>query len=34
MAFPSDLSDVVVFKIHPAIGIARLSMNEDYFVFG
>ena len=34
MAFPSDLTDVVVFKIHPAIGIARLSRNDDYFVFG
>jgi L-Lysine epsilon oxidase N-terminal len=34
MAFPDDLNDVVVFKIHPAIGIARLSMNDDYFVFG
>ena len=34
MAFPSDLSDVVVFKIHPAIGIARVSKNDDYFVFG
>ena len=34
MAFPNDLNDVVVFKIHPAIGIARVSMNEDSFVFG
>ena len=34
MAFPDDLSDVVVFKIHPAIGIARVSNNEDYYVFG
>jgi len=34
MAFPNDLSDVVVFKIHPAIGIARLSANDDYFIFG
>jgi hypothetical protein len=34
MAFPNDLSDVVVFKIHPAIGIARLSRNDDYYVFG
>jgi hypothetical protein len=34
MAFPNDLNGVVVFKIHPAIGIARLSVNEDYFVFG
>jgi hypothetical protein len=34
MAFPNDLSDVVVFKIHPAIGIARLSRNDDYYVYG
>jgi hypothetical protein len=34
MAFPNDLSNVVVFKIHPAIGIARLSVNDDFFVFG
>src|SRR5262245_63447182 len=34
MAFPNDLSDVVVLKIHPAIGIARVSKNDDYFVFG
>lgn len=34
MAFPNDLSDVVVFKIHPAIGIARVSMNDDFFIHG
>src|SRR5262245_31932637 len=34
MAFPDDLSDVIVFKIHPAIGIARVSNNDDYYVFG
>jgi hypothetical protein len=34
MAFPNDLNNVVVFKIHPAIGIARLSVNEDFFIFG
>ena len=34
MAFPNDLSDVVVFKIHPAIGVARVSMNDEYYVFG
>jgi L-Lysine epsilon oxidase N-terminal len=34
MAFPSDLSNVVLFKVHPAIGVARLSVNDDYFVFG
>jgi hypothetical protein len=34
MAFPNDLSDVVVFKIHPAIGTARVSLNDEYYVFG
>jgi hypothetical protein len=34
MAFPNDLSDVVVFKVHPAIGVARVTMNDDYYVFG
>jgi hypothetical protein len=34
MAFPTDLSDVVVFKLHPAIGIARVANNDDYYVFG
>ncbi|HIO93664.1 MAG TPA: hypothetical protein EYG68_12620 [Leucothrix mucor] len=34
MAFPEDLNDVIVFKIHPAIGMARLSKNEDYYIFG
>ena len=34
MTFPNDLSDVVVLKIHPAIGIARVSKNDDCFVFG
>jgi hypothetical protein len=34
MAFPNDLSDVVVFKIHPAIGVARIALNDDYYVFG
>ncbi len=34
MAFPNDLSDVVVFKVHPAIGVARVAMNDDYYVFG
>jgi hypothetical protein len=34
MAFPKDLADVVVFKIHPAIGIARVADNDDYYVFG
>ena len=34
MAFPNDLNDVVVFKIHPAIGIARVSKSDDYFIHG
>jgi hypothetical protein len=34
MAFPQDLSNVVVFKLHPAIGIARVSDSEDFYVFG
>lgn len=34
MTFPTDLSNVKVLKIHPAIGIARVSRNRDYFVFG
>jgi hypothetical protein len=34
MAFPNDLTDVVVFKIHPAIGVARVSLNDDHYVFG
>lgn len=34
MAFPQDLDNVVVFKIHPAIGIARVSKSDKYFIFG
>lgn len=34
MGFPQDLSNVVVFKIHPTIGVARVSLNDDYYVFG
>ncbi|MGO7860192.1 LodA/GoxA family CTQ-dependent oxidase [Rhizobium ruizarguesonis] len=33
MAFPNDLSDVSAFKIHPAIGCARLANNDDYYEF-
>lgn len=33
MAFPNDLTDVAVFKIHPAIGVARLSNNDDFYEF-
>ena len=34
MAFPQDLADVVIFKVHPAVGVARVSDNEDYYIFG
>ncbi len=34
MAFPNDFDDVVLFKIHPAIGIARVSMNDEFYIFG
>lgn len=33
MAFPNDLDNVDYFKIHPAIGVARLANNEDYYEF-
>ena len=33
MAFPDDLSDVAAFKIHPAIGCARLANNDEYYEF-
>ncbi|MDA9406497.1 MULTISPECIES: LodA/GoxA family CTQ-dependent oxidase [unclassified Bradyrhizobium] len=33
MAFPNDLTNVAVFKIHPAIGCARLANNDDYYEF-
>jgi hypothetical protein len=33
MAFPNDLVDVAVFKIHPAIGCARLANNDDFYEF-
>ncbi len=33
MAFPNDLADVAVFKIHPAIGCARLANNDEYYEF-
>ena len=33
MAFPDDLANVVAFKIHPAIGVARLANNDDYYEF-
>lgn len=33
MAFPNDLADVAVFKIHPAIGCTRLANNDDYYEF-
>lgn len=33
MPFPNDLDDVAVFKIHPAIGCARLANNDDFYEF-
>ena len=33
MAFPNDLADVAVFKIHPALGCARLANNEEFYEF-
>ena len=33
MAVPNDLADVAAFKIHPAIGCARLASNKDYYEF-
>nr|CAA6830740.1 MAG: Unknown protein [uncultured Thiotrichaceae bacterium] len=33
MAFPDDLTNVSTFKIHPAIGVARLANNDDYYEF-
>lgn len=33
MAFPDDLANVAAFKIHPAIGCARLANNDDFYEF-
>lgn len=33
MSFPSDLSDVAAFKVHPALGVARLANSDDYYEF-
>jgi hypothetical protein len=33
MAYPDDLSNVAVFKVHPAIGVARIANNDDYYEF-
>lgn len=33
MAFPDNLADVGVFKIHPAIGCARLANNDEFYEF-
>ena len=33
MAYPDDLDNVAAFKIHPAIGVARLANNDDYYEF-
>ncbi|NER97483.1 MAG: hypothetical protein F6J86_27150 [Symploca sp. SIO1B1] len=33
MAFPDNLDNVAAFKIHPAIGVARLANNNEYYEF-
>jgi hypothetical protein len=33
MAYPNDLSNVAAFKVHPALGIARLANNDDFYEF-
>lgn len=33
MAYPDDLSNVAAFKVHPAIGVARLANNDDFYEF-
>lgn len=33
MAYPNDLSNVAAFKVHPAIGVARLADNDDHYEF-
>jgi len=33
MTFPTDLTNVNAFKIHPAIGLARLANNPDFYEF-
>ena len=33
MAFPNDLDNVDYFKIHPALGVARLANNDKYYEF-
>lgn len=33
MAYPNDFTDVACLKIHPAIGVARLANNDDYYEF-
>lgn len=33
MAYPNDLSNVAAFKVHPAIGVARIANNDDYYEF-
>jgi hypothetical protein len=33
VAYPDDLDNVAAFKIHPAIGVARLANNDDYYEF-
>lgn len=33
MAYPNDLSDVAAFKVHPAIGVARMANNDAHYEF-
>ncbi len=33
MPFPNDLDNVVAFKIHPALGVARVANNDDVYEF-
>jgi hypothetical protein len=33
MPYPDDLDNVAAFKVHPAIGVARLANNDDYYEF-
>ena len=33
MAYPDDLDNVAALKIHPAIGVARLANNNDFYEF-
>ena len=34
MSFAGKLEDIKVVKVHPAIGVARLTTNKAFFVYG